>query len=61
MFPITTSLTQLEETGEILEEDVEQATGPEIPVTGLPEPDYTPAADLDKSDWQIVSRKTKSI
>ena len=32
------------------------APGPEIPATGLPEPDYTPAIDLDKAEWQIVSQ-----
>ena len=45
----------MEEAGEIVEETTEHAPGPEIPDTGLPEPDYTPATDLDKSDWQIVS------
>ena len=31
------------------------APGPEIPASGLPEPDLTPAEDLDKQAWQIVS------
>ena len=39
----------------------QQATGPEVPLAGLPEPDHTPAVDLDKSNWQIVSNNYKSI
>ena len=31
------------------------APGPEIPASGLPEPDRTPALDLDRADWQAVS------
>lgn len=51
--------SQSEDVGELPEEETTliqpSATGPEIPITGLPEPDRTLAVDLDKADWQLVS------
>ena len=45
----------LQEKKEDLEESSALITGPDIPTTGLPEPDRTPAINLDQSDWKLVS------